>query len=109
MAIARMAFPLSDGASTPDVVPELFPPRRAFPDAQLDRGAPENFIAAVTCPVQEGIVHQRNPRVAHAKNCRDDWTGMKRRAKTRFALAQSRLAGPQFCFGLFPLGNIQRE
>src|SRR5207249_4524887 len=109
MAIARVAFPLPDRACLPHVGPELFPPGRAFPDAQLDRGAAENFIAAVTGPVQEGIVHQRNPGVAHAVNGRDDWAGMKRRAKARFALSQSRLAGSQLRFGLFPLGNVERE
>src|SRR6185436_3535117 len=109
MAIARVAFPLPDRACFSHVGPELFPPGRTFPDAQLDRGAPDNFIAAVTGPVQEGVVHQNNPRVARAENGGDDWTGMKCRAKARFALAQSRLAGPQFGFGLFPLRDVKRE
>src|ERR1051325_10036493 len=47
-AISQSAFPLSDWAGGPDVLPEPVALRRVFPETQLDRSVTNHLLAAAT-------------------------------------------------------------
>src|SRR5579862_700722 len=108
-AVAQSAFPRPDRPRGPDFLPKPLTLLPAFPDAQLICGVPKNLITTVARPIQKRVVGQHEFAVARTGNGGDGWAGIKCRAKARFALAQSRLAGPQLAFGFLPFADIGDE
>src|SRR6266496_2138848 len=84
LSISEAAFPLADGTGTPQIRPDLVALGLGFPNAELRRVPPQDFLAGEAAPIHEGIVHQHVLLVAHPPDHNQDGTPLKGRAEARF-------------------------
>src|SRR4030095_7926763 len=96
--ISPTALPLTNGSNAAEMFPYQFAVTRVLPYPQFGTAPAEDLLTSASEPVQERVVGEDRLPVAHPHHDDEDRARLEGCAKARFALAQSRLAGPKSGF-----------
>src|SRR3954452_22227600 len=76
-AIAEAALPLEDGPGIAQISPKFFALLLMLPQSQVRSVLLQDFFTVITCPVGEGIVHEHEAAIAHARDGDQYWAGLE--------------------------------
>src|SRR6185503_7142410 len=106
VATSHAALAFMEESRLPQFLPEGLAVLRIGPQGQFLRIAPQDLIESIARPLEKRLIRQDVTAIVHPRNRDENRAAFERRAESRLALAQARLALTQLLLRPLSLGDV---